>query len=93
MNLSNALDENAQTCAQPNLYDGSLLSMAIIMVITLVCRRIGVNPFQVLWMLNMANRRGHGGVHRRMGGFGYGAYPGGGGFGFGRRRGFGRGRW
>jgi len=73
------------------LHDGSLISMTILLIGGIICHRFGVNPFQVLMMLNLLNRRG-GGAR-----FGYGAYPGGaGGFGrfgggFGRQRyGFGR---
>eukprot|EP00571_Detonula_confervacea_P004705 CAMPEP_0172312982 /NCGR_PEP_ID=MMETSP1058-20130122/19000_1 /TAXON_ID=83371 /ORGANISM="Detonula confervacea, Strain CCMP 353" /LENGTH=459 /DNA_ID=CAMNT_0013026551 /DNA_START=93 /DNA_END=1473 /DNA_ORIENTATION=+ len=36
----------------PNLYDGSLASMAILLVIGIVCHRFGINPFQAMWMLN-----------------------------------------
>ncbi|KAL7548718.1 hypothetical protein ACHAWF_011986 [Thalassiosira exigua] len=77
----------------PNLFDGSLISMAVLFVIGMVCHRFGINPFHLMWMLNMMQRRG--GHHRRMG---YGAYPGGGmggmgGFGFGRRRGYGARRY
>jgi hypothetical protein len=72
--------------AQPSLYDGSLVSMAIILVGGMICHRLGVNPVQAVMMLNLLQRRG-GGAR-----FGYGAYQGGGGgFGFGRQRfGFGR---
>merc|ERR1711862_17720 len=43
----------------PNLFDGSLISMAILMVIGVVCQRLGINPFQVFAMVRMAtgNRR------------------------------------
>jgi hypothetical protein len=73
--------------AQPSLHDGSLVSMAILLVGGMICHRFGVNPFQAMMMLNLLQRRG-GGAR-----FGYGAYQGGGGvgFGFGRQRfGFGR---
>mmetsp|Transcript_28088 Transcript_28088/g.57537 ORF Transcript_28088/g.57537 Transcript_28088/m.57537 type:complete len:466 (+) Transcript_28088:150-1547(+) len=76
----------------PNLFDGSMISLALLLIIGSVCRYFGVNPFQVFWLLNLMQRR-HGGHHHggfRMGGFGgYGGYGGG----FGRHRyGFGRGR-
>jgi hypothetical protein len=78
----------------PNLYDGSLISMTILVIGGMICHRFGVNPFQVLMMLNLLNRRGGGGVR-----FGYGGFGGfGGGFGrqrygFGRRGGRGGGYW
>ena len=56
-----------------------------------VCHRFGLNPFQVMMMLNLMQGRGG---RRGIGGLGYGGYQGGlgGGFGgFGRRR-YGRGR-
>ena len=78
----------------PNLHDGSIASMAIMVGIWFACRRMGVNPFQVFAMINLAQgRRGH--HHGMAGGLpGYGGYGGfGRGFGTGRRRrGFGR-RW
>ena len=71
--------------AQPSMYDPTLVYMAILLIGGMVCHRFGVNPFQILMMLNLLRR---GGGAR----FGYGAYQGfGRGFGFGRQRyGFGR---
>ena len=70
----------------PNLYDGSLVSMGILLAVWFACNRLGVNPFHALMMLNVMQGRG-----RR--GRGYGGYGGmgGGGFGFGRQR-YGMGR-
>jgi hypothetical protein len=67
--------------------------MGILFIIGVICHRIGINPGQVFFMLNMANRRGGGGMYGR-GGFGraggFGAGPGVGfRFGGGRNR-FGR---
>ncbi|KAL3827196.1 hypothetical protein ACHAXA_006751 [Cyclostephanos tholiformis] len=69
----------------PSMYDPTLVYMAILLIGGMVCHRFGVNPFQILMMLNLLRR---GGGAR----FGYGAYQGfGRGFGFGRQRyGFGR---
>mmetsp|Transcript_12212 Transcript_12212/g.17904 ORF Transcript_12212/g.17904 Transcript_12212/m.17904 type:complete len:366 (-) Transcript_12212:26-1123(-) len=67
----------------PNLFDGSVPSMLCIGGLLYLCHRNGINPFQVLWMLQMLG----GGRHRRRAGMGYGmGRPryGGGGF---RRRG------
>ncbi|KAL7503759.1 hypothetical protein ACHAXN_001511 [Cyclotella atomus] len=81
----------------PNLFDGSFQSMGILFIIGVVCHRLGINPGQVLFMLNMANRRG--GVHRPGGmygrrGFGAGGFGGAGvGPGVGFRFGGGRNRF
>lgn len=53
--------------------------MTILLIGGIICHRFGVNPFQVLMMLNLLNRRGGGA-----------RYPGGG---FGRFGGFGRQRY
>eukprot|EP00804_Cyclotella_cryptica_P020253 CCRYP_015875-RA/>CCRYP_015875-RA protein AED:0.09 eAED:0.09 QI:30/1/1/1/1/1/3/529/437 len=71
----------------PNLFDGSLPSMAILIAIAVACHRFGINPFHIFWMLNMAQNRGrvHGpGRVYPMGRGGYGGY-GGGGFWYGAR--------
>ncbi|KAL3784455.1 hypothetical protein ACHAW5_004015 [Stephanodiscus triporus] len=72
----------------PSLYDGTLVSLAILLIGGMICHRFGINPVQALMILNLLQRRGGGGR------FGYGAYQGGGGgfgFGLGRQRyGFGR---
>lgn len=80
----------------PNLFDGSPQSMLCLAGIAYLCYRNGVNPFQVIMMLNMMNghRRGGMGMRRRgfgMGGMGYGGGMMGGGFG--GQRGFQRNRW
>lgn len=55
--------------------------MTILLIGGIICHRFGVNPFQVLMMLNLLNRRGGGARFGYGGGFG----------GFGRQRyGFGR---
>jgi hypothetical protein len=59
----------------PNLFDGSIPSMVILVAIGYFCHRNGINPFHALWMLNMATgRRGRGMHMHRMGmyGMGYG---------------------
>jgi hypothetical protein len=67
--------------------------MGILFIIGVICHRIGINPGQVFFMLNMANRRGGGGMYGRRGfgrAGGFGAGPGVGfRFGVGRNR-FGR---
>lgn len=71
---------------QPNLFDGSAASLALILGIGCICRRFGINPFQVFAILRMAQ----GGGNR----YGYGGFGGGLGGGFGRPRyGRARGRW
>jgi hypothetical protein len=71
--------------------------MGILFIIGVVCHRLGINPGQVFFMLNMANRRG--GVHRPGGmygrrGFGAGGFGGAGvGPGVGFRFGGGRNRF
>lgn len=73
---------------KPNLFDGSMSSMGILLAVGLVCHYAGINPMQVMMMLNMMNgRRGHRGFG------GYGGYNMGGGFGRRRRFGGRRGRW
>ena len=73
-------------------------SMAIMLIVGFVCHRFGLNPFQVMYFVNLM--QGGRGGHRGMGRFGYGGFRGGmgggfggGGFGggFGRRR-YGMGR-
>lgn len=72
--------------------------MAILMIIGVICHRLGINPGQVFFMLNMANRAGRhhrGGMYhnRGFGAGGFGAGPGMGfRFGGGRNR-FGRRRY
>jgi tetratricopeptide (TPR) repeat protein len=71
-----------------NLFDGSLPSMAILLGIAYICHKYGINPFQVILMLNMigGGRRHRGGMYYGGGGGGFGGgmrYGGGGG---GRRR-------
>jgi len=79
----------------PNLMDGSPQSMLCLAGIAYLCYRNGINPFQVIMMINMMNggrRRGMGmGRGYGGGGMGYGGgmRMGGGGF----NRGFGRNRW
>ena len=80
----------------PNLFDGSPQSMICLAGIAYLCYKAGINPFQVIMMMNMmagGRRRGMG-MHRGMG-MGYGGGMGGMGYGggFGGRRGFGRNRW
>jgi tetratricopeptide (TPR) repeat protein len=68
-----------------NLFDGSLPSMAILLGIAYLCHRNGINPFQVIMMMNIMTGRRHG----RGGGMYYGGGMGGmryGGGGGGRRR-------
>mmetsp|Transcript_5626 Transcript_5626/g.9226 ORF Transcript_5626/g.9226 Transcript_5626/m.9226 type:complete len:408 (-) Transcript_5626:940-2163(-) len=72
------------TFHMPNLFDGSFTSLIILFIISTICHRFGVNPFQVFWILQAMQR---GGRHHH----GYGGYGGFGG-GFGRRR-VRRGRW
>ncbi|KAL7508495.1 hypothetical protein ACHAWX_000728 [Stephanocyclus meneghinianus] len=69
----------------PNLFDGSLPSMAILFAIAMACHRYGINPFHIFWVLNIAQNRGR--VHgpRRIYPVGRGVY---GGFRYG-----GRGNW
>lgn len=69
--------------------------MAILLLLGFACHKLGMNPFQALWMLNLVQRyAGNGGAG--LGRFGYGTYRGrggrgilmgggGGGFGFGGR--------
>ena len=65
-----------------------MASMAILIVIGLTCHQLGINPMQVMMMLNMMNGRGrYGGGMRYGGGYGGGGFGGG----FGRNR-FRRGR-
>ena len=77
----------------PNLFDGSIQSMAVLMGIAYLCHRNGINPLQALFFMNMmgGRRRGFGGYRRRGFGFGGGGFGFGGG-GFGGRRGMGYGR-
>jgi tetratricopeptide (TPR) repeat protein len=80
----------------PNLFDGSPQSMVCLAGIAYLSYKAGINPFQVIMMMNMmagGRRRGMG-MHRGMG-MGYGGGMGGMGYGggFGGRRGFGRNRW
>ena len=72
------------------MFDGSMASMAILIVIGLTCHYFGINPMQVMMMLNMMNGRGrhYGGGIRYGGGYGGGGFGGG----FGRRNRFRRGR-
>ena len=81
----------------PNLFDGSIQSMAVLMGIAYLCHRNGVNPLQALFFMNMigGRRRGFGGYRHRRRGFGFGGGGfgfGGGGFGLGGRGGMGYGR-
>jgi hypothetical protein len=61
----------------PNLFDGSSLSMFLLLAIGYICHRNGINPTQALFMLQMMG--GGGGRHRR---YRRGMFGGG----FGRRR-------
>lgn len=80
----------------PNLFDGSPQSMICIAGIAYLCYRNGINPFQVIMMMNMVaggRRRGMGmrhGMGMGYGGMGGMRYGGGMGGGFGGQRGFGR---
>lgn len=74
----------------PNLMDGSPQSMLCLAGIAYLCYRNGINPFQVIMMINMMAGHRHG---RGMGMHGYGmGYGGMGGGGFGGG-GFRRNRW
>ena len=74
----------------PNLMDGSPQSMLCLAGIAYLCWRNGINPFQVIMMMNMmaGHRRGRGmGMGMRHGyGMGYGGMRGGFGGGFQRNR-------
>ena len=59
---------------QPNLADGSLLSMGLLAAAVAAGQRLGINPFQAVAMLNVL--QGRGGRHP-LGRWGYGAHPGG----------------
>jgi hypothetical protein len=49
--------------------------MAILLLLGFACHKLGMNPFQALWMINLVQRHtGNGGAR-----FGYGAYRGRGG--------------
>jgi len=63
----------------PNIFDGSVASMMILLGIGFICHHFSINPFQVFMLLNMANRRvagrnryGYGGMAGGMGGMGMG---------------------
>jgi uncharacterized membrane protein YgcG len=77
----------------PYLFDGSLPSMLILAGIAYACHKMGVSPFQAIWLLNVMQ----GGRGRRVyrGDMGMGGGFGGGGFGRGYmyRGGGGRRRW
>lgn len=82
---------NYSSFHMPNLFDGSILSMICLAGIAFMCHRNGINPFQVLMMMNIVggNRgRGRGMQHMGMAGMGYGMLRNAGGFGFGGQRGF-----
>jgi len=82
---------SSQSFHFPNLFDGSPQSMICLAGIAYLCYRNGINPFQVIMMMNLmaGHRRGGRGMGMRrgfggMGGMGYGGM--GGGFGGGMRQ-------
>lgn len=57
----------------PNLFDGSPLSIAVLMIFGCTCHYFGINPFHALWMLNIFTGNRGRGMHRMgMMGMGYG---------------------
>ena len=57
----------------PNLFDGSPLSIAVLMIFGFTCHYFGINPFHALWMLNIFTGNRGRGMHRMgMMGMGYG---------------------
>jgi hypothetical protein len=80
---------SSQSFHFPNLFDGSPQSMVCLAGIAYLCYRNGINPFQVIMMMNLmaGHRRGRMGMRRGFGGMGMGmGYGGMGGFGGGMRR-------
>lgn len=51
----------------PYLFDGSLFSMIILASIAYAAHKMGISPFQVIWMLNMMQGGRRGGGFRTMG--------------------------
>ena len=57
----------------PNLFDGSPLSIAVLMIFGCTCHYFGINPFHALWMLNIFTGNRGRRMHRMgMMGMGYG---------------------
>ena len=57
----------------PNLFDGSPLSIAVLLIFGFTCHYFGINPFHALWMLNIfTGNRGRGMHQMGMMGMGYG---------------------
>ena len=62
----------------PNLFDGSPLSIAVLLIFGVTCHYFGMNPFHALWMLNIfTGNRGRGMNRMGMMGMGYGMMNGG----------------
>mmetsp|Transcript_23640 Transcript_23640/g.68057 ORF Transcript_23640/g.68057 Transcript_23640/m.68057 type:complete len:212 (+) Transcript_23640:3-638(+) len=62
----------------PNLFDGSPLSIAVLLIFGFTCHYFGINPFHALWMLNIFTGNRGRGMHRMgMMGMGYGMMNGG----------------
>ena len=55
-----------------SLLDGNLLSVVLVLGLSYLCHRIGVNPFHMLMMVNVFNVHRGGGGFQRMYGMGYG---------------------